>query len=267
MLYSVYAVLGVCCMQCMLYAVYAVLGICCTRCMLYSVYAVLGVNSSSCHGERQTDNLTLYSAIMVEFWIRKRDGEWRWEWYGEYKQIWQIKSTTCLMQFRRSHIGVITRGIGSRTCSIGNGKLTCTCNSLTPRYSWWVSISSHLSLSRPQLYYHFRTQSQVVPRYHSMPWFISWNQVQHTLSTACTEYSILRAQHTLSAACTEYCIHWVLYTPSTAYTKYYIHQVLHTLSTAYTKYRIHWVLHILSIASSQDGLSPAPSQPLTSQRT
>jgi len=43
MLYSVYAVLSVCCTRCMLYSVYAVLGVCCTRCMLYSVYAVLGV--------------------------------------------------------------------------------------------------------------------------------------------------------------------------------------------------------------------------------
>jgi len=45
MLYSEYAVLGVCCTRCMLYSVYAVLGVCCTRCMLYSVYAVLGINS------------------------------------------------------------------------------------------------------------------------------------------------------------------------------------------------------------------------------
>jgi len=30
MLYSVYAVLGVCCTQCMLYLVYTVLGVCCT---------------------------------------------------------------------------------------------------------------------------------------------------------------------------------------------------------------------------------------------
>jgi len=37
MLYSVYAVLGVCCTRCMVYSVYAVLGVCCSRCMLYSV--------------------------------------------------------------------------------------------------------------------------------------------------------------------------------------------------------------------------------------
>ena len=31
MLYSVYAVLGVCCTRCVLYLVYALLGVCCTR--------------------------------------------------------------------------------------------------------------------------------------------------------------------------------------------------------------------------------------------
>jgi hypothetical protein len=42
MLYSVYAVLGVCCTQCRLYLVHAVLGVCCTWGMLYLGYAVLG---------------------------------------------------------------------------------------------------------------------------------------------------------------------------------------------------------------------------------
>ena len=37
MLYSVYAVLGVCCTQYMLHSVYTVLGECCTECILYSV--------------------------------------------------------------------------------------------------------------------------------------------------------------------------------------------------------------------------------------
>jgi len=34
MLYSVYAVLGVCCTRRMLYSVYTVLGVCCTWCQL-----------------------------------------------------------------------------------------------------------------------------------------------------------------------------------------------------------------------------------------
>jgi len=37
MQYVVYAVRGVCSMQCMLYSVDAVLGVCCIRCMLYAV--------------------------------------------------------------------------------------------------------------------------------------------------------------------------------------------------------------------------------------
>jgi len=83
MLYLVYAVLGVYCTRCMLYLVYAVLGVCCTRCMLYLVYAVLGVYCTPCmlysvsthdHDmeEIERDDLTLYSARMVELWTRKR---------------------------------------------------------------------------------------------------------------------------------------------------------------------------------------------------
>jgi len=37
MMYSVYAVLSVCCTRSMLCSVYAVLGVCCTQRMLYSV--------------------------------------------------------------------------------------------------------------------------------------------------------------------------------------------------------------------------------------
>jgi hypothetical protein len=58
-------------------------------------------------------------------------------------------------------------------------------------------ISSHLSLSRPQLYHHLGTWSVVIPLYRSIPrssvnteYII--HQAQHTLSTAYTEYSILR---------------------------------------------------------------------------
>jgi len=77
-------------------------------------------------------------------------------------------------------------------------------------------ISSHLSLSRPQLYDHLRTPSKFIPLYLSMPW-----------SRVNTEYSIHRVQHTPSTAYTEYSIHRVQHTPSTAYTDYCIHQVQH----------------------------------------
>jgi hypothetical protein len=48
MQYLVYAVLSVCCTQCMLDKVYAIHSVCCTRCMPYSVLAELGVCCTSC---------------------------------------------------------------------------------------------------------------------------------------------------------------------------------------------------------------------------
>jgi len=53
--------------RCMLYSVYAVLGVCCTRCMLYSVYAVLGVCCTQFRlmmmawRDREADDLTVRS--------------------------------------------------------------------------------------------------------------------------------------------------------------------------------------------------------------
>jgi hypothetical protein len=61
------AVLGVCCTRGMLYTGYAVLGICCIRYMLYSV-------STHDHDMEEivSNDLTLCSAMMVEWWMRKR---------------------------------------------------------------------------------------------------------------------------------------------------------------------------------------------------
>jgi len=72
MLYLVYAVLDVCCTQCMLYLVYAVLDVYWAQYMLYSVCVVFNVNAWSWHGERRRDYLTLYSVMMIEVWKRKR---------------------------------------------------------------------------------------------------------------------------------------------------------------------------------------------------
>jgi hypothetical protein len=63
-------------------------------------------------------------------------------------------------------------------------------------------ISSHLSLSCPQLNHHLRTQKYIVPIHLSMPW----------------PYVI-----------TKHSLDWV-------------HAVLHTPSKAYTEHSIHWVL-------------------------
>jgi len=55
---------------------------------------------------------------------------------------------------------------------------------------------------------------------------------QLTLSTAYSEYHILRVPHTLSTAYTEYSIHRVKQTTSTAYTEYSTDRLQHTLRTA-----------------------------------
>jgi len=76
--------------RCMLYSVYAVLGGCCTWCILDSVYVVLSVNSWRWCGELVRGHITLGSAMIREVWMRKKDGGWRWEWYGEYECIAEI---------------------------------------------------------------------------------------------------------------------------------------------------------------------------------
>jgi len=147
MLYLVYAVLGVCCTWCILYLVYAVLGVCCTWCMLYLVYAALSVYSWWWHGEIERDDSTLCSCddgrVVDE---KERDGEWRWEQFGGYERLWEIRSTTWLIGFRRPRISVITCRIGTWTCRIGDGQLTRTRNSLCPSFSWWFPPSPLISL-------------------------------------------------------------------------------------------------------------------------
>ena len=101
---------------------------------------------------------------------KERDGGWRWELWGGYKPIWEIRGTTWLIGLGRPRIGVITCRIGTRTCCIRDGKFTCTQNSLQSQFLIMISpISAYLSLSRPQLYHHLRIRSVVITLYLSMP--------------------------------------------------------------------------------------------------
>jgi len=68
MLYSVYAVLGVCCTRCMLYSVYAVLGVRCTRWMLHSVFT----RDDGLERYRGMTSLCVL-VMVVEFWMRIRE--------------------------------------------------------------------------------------------------------------------------------------------------------------------------------------------------
>ena len=47
-LYSVYALLSLCCAWSVVYLVYTVIGVCCNWCMLKLVYAVIGVCCTWC---------------------------------------------------------------------------------------------------------------------------------------------------------------------------------------------------------------------------
>ena len=50
---------------------------------------------------------------------------------------------------------------------------------LSPSFSWWFHISSHLSLSHPQLYNHLKTHSWVILLYRSMPW--TWVNTEYSI--------------------------------------------------------------------------------------
>jgi len=166
-----HTIFGGCCTRCMLYWVYAVLGECCTRCIL-----VLGVCCTRCQ-------LTIMIWRDREGWLncvfcndgrvvdeKERDGGWRWERCGGYERIWEIRGTTCLIGLGRPRVSVITHPIGTRTCCIGDGKLPRTRNPLESQFLMMISpISSDVSLSRPQLYHHLKTQSYVIALYLSMP--------------------------------------------------------------------------------------------------
>jgi len=110
------------------------------------------------------------------------------------------------MGFRSPRIAGYTHQIGSSTCHIRPGKLSCTRNSLKSQFLMMISlICFHLSLSLPL------PKNTKLSHHLSMEW--SWVN---------TEYSIHRVQHT----------------PSTAYSKQSIHQGLHTPSTASSEARL-----------------------------
>lgn len=109
----------------MLYSVYDVLSRCCTAC----------VHSWSWHGGIVRNDLTLYSAIMVQLWIRKWDGGCRFKWYGRYKSISHIRGTTGGIGIRRPQFCTLTHQIGCYTYCIRYGKLSCIYNSLQSHIS------------------------------------------------------------------------------------------------------------------------------------
>ena len=153
--------MGGCCTRCMLHSVHAVLCVC-----LYLVYAVLSVCCTRCQlmitAWRDREG-RLNFVFCDDGWVvdeKYRERGWRWEWSRGYEQIWEIRGTICLIGLGRTRTWYITRQIRTRTCLIGDGKLTS--RRICPKSQFlmiFFPVSSHLSLSCPQLYHHLRTQS------------------------------------------------------------------------------------------------------------
>jgi len=121
---------------CMLYSVNAVLGVCCTQCQLMIMawrYREGWLNIVFCDDD----------------WVvheKERDGGWGWEWCGGYERRWEIGGMTWLIWLGRPRMGGITRPIRTRTCRIGDGNLTRTRYSLSPSFWWWFAPSLLISL-------------------------------------------------------------------------------------------------------------------------
>jgi len=148
-------ILDRCCTRCVLHTVYAAHDVCCTRCMPNRVYAVLSVCSTKCQLMIMTwrDREGWLNFVFCDdgrvVHVTEKDGRWRWEQCGEYKWIWEIRSTTYLIPLGRPRIGVITRRIRTFTRCIGDSKQTRPQNSHTSQFLIMIyTIPSHLSLSR-----------------------------------------------------------------------------------------------------------------------
>jgi len=152
MLYFVYTASGIWCTRYMLYLVYAVLGVCCTWCMLYLVYAVLGVCCTQCQfrimpwRHREGWHRIVFCGDGRVEDEKRRDAGWRREQCEEYKRIWEIKGTTCLIALGRPHNHVITCLIRTYVCCMRDGTLTRTQNALSPSLSRYFAPSLLISL-------------------------------------------------------------------------------------------------------------------------
>jgi dissimilatory sulfite reductase (desulfoviridin) alpha/beta subunit len=88
----------------------------------------------------------------------------------DYEQICEIRRIACLIGLGRPRIREITHRIGTRTCHIGDGRLTRTRNSIKSQFLMMISpVPAHLSLSCPHFDHHLRIRSYVIPLYLSMP--------------------------------------------------------------------------------------------------
>jgi len=126
--------------------------------MLYTLYAVLGVCSTWCHlmimtwRDREEGNKFVFCDDGGVVHGKERDGGCRSERCGGYEQIWEIRGMTCLIGLGRPRIDLITHRIGISTCRIGDGTSTHTRNSLKCQFLMMISnLLSSLSFSSSTL--------------------------------------------------------------------------------------------------------------------
>jgi len=135
----------------MLYSVYAILGVCSSQCMQYSV--------STHDNGMERDDLPLWSAMMVELWTRKR--EMRDENENDMEDTsGYVISGVQLAWLGWEDLGLVLLHARSGLVPAILGMVNWLSHEilLSPSCWWWFPpISSHLPLSRPQLYHHLRT--------------------------------------------------------------------------------------------------------------
>jgi len=172
--------------------------------MLYLVYAVLSVNSWLWHGEIDSDYLTSCSEVMVELRTTRR--EMRWDGANHHEKLWlrevcmHVKLPSQIQQVR-----VLNR----------RGNLLI--QGLPNLIRQVVPLISHIYLYPPHCSYRHQPSlsflsitlpsSQITNVSHPSRslhvMILSWHRVQHTPSTAYTQYSIHQVQHTPSTAVTQ----------------------------------------------------------------
>jgi len=146
-----------------LYSVYAVLGVCCTRCRLMIMPwrdREGWLNFVFCDDGWDVDE-------------KERDGGWRSERCGGYERIWEISGTTCLIGLGRPRIGVLHAGSGLIPAVSGMVNWLAHANLLSPSISWWFVPSplqspKNTKLSHPSLSLHAMIKSQ--PGSRSVGW-------------------------------------------------------------------------------------------------
>jgi len=202
MLYLVYAVVGVCYTWCMLYSVYAVLGVCCTRCQLMTmawrdsegwlnfVFFDDGwVVDGKVRGDEDEDDVEDTSGY------GKSGVRLAWFGWGDLVSVPLLTGSGLVPAVSRM-VNWLAHEI--LYVPVSPDDLPHLLSSLSFS-SWTLPSPKNTKLSHPSLSLHAMIMSQ--------------HRVQHTLSTAYTEYSIHRVQHTPSTAYTEYSLRRVLHHP------------------------------------------------------